>query len=142
MGNRRSEGREAQAEAQDLQDAQPGPGAEEEAGLRHGPLAGPDPREGALGRLPTVPAEEVAGMRSRLHAGRVPGHEAGRRQRDPALPALSSEGGLGPRGEFSLWTHYVGKSQYERLRLRAISRSKMDLGLTIMYLERLKEETL
>jgi len=44
--------------------------------------------------------------------------------------------------KFSLWTHYVGKSQYERLRLRAISRSKMDLGLTIMYLERLKEETL
>jgi hypothetical protein len=33
------------------------------------------------------------------------------------------------------WTRYIGAERYERLRLRAMSRAKTDLTLTIMSLE-------
>ncbi|HEX6038886.1 hypothetical protein [Longimicrobium sp.] len=34
------------------------------------------------------------------------------------------------------FTRYIGAVEYERLRLRALSRAKSDLALTILYLER------
>jgi 5-methylcytosine-specific restriction endonuclease McrA len=41
-----------------------------------------------------------------------------------------------------LWRRYIGDEAYDRLKLMAQARSRVDVGLTILYLERLKDGTL